>query len=154
MIQEVSQTALDLDMDGLMIETHFKPSVALSDADQQITPTQLLELKKSLVLRKTTALNKDFNNKLYELRKLIDQIDEKLVKIIGNRVSLVKEIGAYKKKNKVTILQIKRWFEIFNTRQKMGVNYNVDPQYVAEIFELIHKHSILTQTELMKKSND
>ena len=154
MIQEVSQTALDLDMDGLMIETHFKPSVALSDANQQITPIQLLKLKKSLVLRKTTALNKDFNNKLYELRKLIDQIDEKLVKIIGNRVSLVKEIGAYKKKNKVTILQIKRWFEIFNTRQKMGVNYNVDPQYVAEIFELIHKHSILTQTELMKKSND
>ncbi len=151
MIQEVAQTALDLNMDGLMVETHVSPQTALSDAEQQITPKQLANLISSLVLRETSAEDKNFNAQLKKLRKSIDEVDMKLLQVMGERTKLVQEIGRFKKENSVTILQIERWFEILKTRQEMGVSCDLENQMVSELFELIHKHSILTQTEIMKK---
>ena len=151
MIQEVAQTALDLNMDGLMVETHVSPQTALSDAEQQITPKQLANLISSLVLRETSAEDKNFNAQLKKLRKSIDEVDMKLLQVMGERTKLVQEIGRFKKENSVTILQIERWFEILKTRQEMGVSCDLENQMVSELFELIHKHSILTQTDIMKK---
>ena len=151
MIQEVAQTALDLNMDGLMVETHFFPQIALSDAEQQITPKQLAILISSLVLRETSAEDKNFNAQLKKLRESIDKVDMKLLHVMGERTKLVQEIGRFKKENSVTILQIERWFEILRTRQEMGVSCDLENQMVSELFELIHKHSILTQTDIMKK---
>ena len=151
MIQEVAQTALDLNMDGLMVETHVSPQIALSDAEQQITPKQLTILISSLVLRETSAEDKNFNAQLKKLRESIDEVDMKLLQVMGERTKLVQEIGRFKKENSVTILQIERWFEILKTRQEMGVSCDLENQIVSELFELIHKHSILTQTDIMKK---
>lgn len=151
MIQEVSQIALDLNMDGLMVETHISPQTALSDAEQQITPSQLANLISSLVLRDTSAEDKNFNIRLKKIRESIDEVDMKLIEVIGERTKLVQEIGRFKKENSVTILQIERWFEILKTRQEMGVSCDLENQMVSELFELIHKHSILTQTDIMKK---
>ncbi len=151
MIQEVAQTALDLNMDGLMVETHVSPQTALSDAEQQITPKQLAALISSLVLRETSAEDKNFNAQLKKLRESIDEVDMKLLQVLGERTKLVQEIGRFKKQNSVTILQIERWFEILKTRQGMGVSCDLENQMVSELFELIHKHSILTQTDIMKK---
>ena len=151
MIQEVAQTALDLNMDGLMVETHASPQTALSDAEQQITPKQLATLISSLVLRETSAEDKNFNVQLKKLRESIDEVDMKLLQVMGERRKLVQEIGRFKKENSVTILQIERWFEILKSRQEMGVSCDLENQMVSELFELIHKHSILTQTDIMKK---
>ncbi len=151
MIQEVAQTALDLNMDGLMVETHIFPQNALSDAEQQITPKQLTNLISSLVLRETSAEDKNFNAQLKKIRKSIDEVDMRLLQVMGERTKLVQEIGRFKKENSVTILQIERWFEILKTRQDMGISCDLENQMVSELFELIHKHSILTQSDIMKK---
>jgi chorismate mutase len=153
MLAEVSQTAMDLNMDGLMIETHYKPSVALSDAQQQITPDELSVLLDNLILRSSTHPNAQFRSALNKLRQEIDVIDKKLVDIVGQRTAIVQEIGRYKKENAVTILQIERWFEILSSRKEWGEDMTLDPQMIAELFELIHKHSVLTQSHILK-SND
>jgi chorismate mutase len=154
MIKEVSQTAMDLNMDGLMIETHFNPKIALSDAQQQITPDQLNHLIQSLVLRTEVAQNQDFNSQLDVIRQKIDAIDNELISTIGKRTELVKEIGRFKKQNGVTILQIQRWFEIIKTRQDWANSKEIDKSMVSELFELIHKHSVLLQTHIMNQNND
>ena len=151
MLSEVSQTAMDLNMDGLMIETHYNPSVALSDAHQQITPKELGVLLDNLILRTSTNSNTEFRTLLNNLRTEIDAIDKKLVDIVGQRTEIVREIGRYKKENAVTILQIERWFEILKSRKDWGHDTNLDPQMVGELFELIHKHSVLTQTHILNK---
>ena len=151
MLSEVSQTAMDLNMDGLMIETHYNPSVALSDAQQQITPNELGILLDNLILRTSTNANTEFRTLLNNLRTEIDAIDKKLVDIVGQRTEIVREIGRYKKENAVTILQIERWFEILKSRKDWGHDNNLDPQMVGELFELIHKHSVLTQTHILNK---
>ena len=151
MLSEVSQTAMDLNMDGLMIEAHYNPSVALSDAQQQITPNELGILLDNLILRTSTNTNTEFRTLLNNLRTEIDAIDKKLVDIVGQRTEIVREIGRYKKENAVTILQIERWFEILKSRKDWGNDTNLDPQMVGELFELIHKHSVLTQTHILNK---
>lgn len=151
MIQEISQTAMDLNMDGLMIETHCSPSEALSDANQQLTPQQLQVLLARLVHKKEVVNNQNFNDYLDSLRTEIDTVDGKLLSILKERTALVQEIGKYKKANEVTILQIERWFEILKTRQEEGALQGLNSKMVSELFELIHKHSVLIQTAIMKE---
>mgnify|MGYP001451279629 FL=1 len=151
MLSEVSQIAMDLNMDGLMIETHYNPSIALSDSQQQITPKELGVLLDNLILRTSTNSNTEFRTLLNNMRTEIDAIDKKLVDIVGQRTEIVREIGRYKKENAVTILQIERWFEILKSRKDWGNDTNLDPQMVGELFELIHKHSILIQTHILNK---
>lgn len=153
MIGEVSQTAMDLNMDGLMVEVHHQPHQALSDAQQQITPKQLNKILNKLILRTSTTPNVAFISLLNKLRSQIDTIDKQLVNVVSQRTELVKEIAKYKKENGVTILQIERWFEILKTRKQWGELTNLDPQMIADLFELIHKHSVLTQTHILNDND-
>ena len=152
MIAEVSQIAMDLNMDGLMIESHHKPSQALSDAQQQITPNRLIEILNDLILRTSTTPNPDFKSTLKNLRSQIDIIDKQLLEIVANRTEIVKEIGHFKKANNVTILQIERWFEILKSRKEWGEQFDLDTHAIAELFELIHKHSVLMQTHILNQN--
>ncbi len=116
----VAQKAFDLEMDGLMIETHIRPEEALTDKEQQITPEQLKELLSGLVIRKESGTI-EFENKLEELRSEIDKLDEELIDILRRRMNIVEEIGKYKKENNITILQLKRWSRVIRSRVDTGV---------------------------------
>ena len=153
MIEEVSQTAMDLNLNGLMIETHHNPKNAWSDAEQQITPDKLYQIITNLVLRKTTTDDNFLNIKLKEFRGNIDLMDRKIVSILSNRKEIVKQIAHFKKENKITIFQLERWFEILRFRKEDAVDFGMNEKMIAEIFELIHKYSILTQTKIMRNAN-
>jgi chorismate mutase len=153
MISSVCQTALDLSYDGLMIESHFNPAVALSDKDQQLTPAQVGELLSSLVLRNITVNDVVFNSLLEKLRHKIDLIDADILKMMAERMKVAREIGEYKKEHNMTILQLQRWQEIFRTRTKLGVEHELTPEFVAKMYELIHSESIHQQTQVMNRSD-
>ena len=149
LIESISQTAMDINLDGLMIESHTKPHLALSDAEQQITPSALKVILKSLVLRDAKLRDKAFKNELVNFRNEIDELDHKLLRLLNDRNSVVKQIADFKNRNQLTIFQIDRWFEILEDRTKSAESSDIDNQMVAEIFELIHKYSVLTQTKIM-----
>ena len=142
---------MDINLDGLMIETHNNPSKALSDSRQQITPDQLKEILNNLILRDTKLRDDLFSNKLLEFRNQIDLLDYKIIELINDRKNIVETIANFKNKNKLTIFQIERWFEILKTRKSIANDLELDNQMVSEIFELIHKYSILIQTKIMRQ---
>ncbi|MFH1320384.1 MAG: chorismate mutase [Bacteroidota bacterium] len=149
LLQRIAQKALDLDMAGLMIETHINPKAALSDAQQQITPTQLDELLSNLVYRKASSENIIFENRLEELREIIDKVDEDLLHALSKRMEVVREIGEFKRDNNITILQIKRWKKILRTRPDFGKALGLTEEFTKKLYKLIHKASIQKQTEIM-----
>ena len=149
LLQQVAQKAIDLDMVGLMIETHIDPAAALSDAGQQITPTELGELISSLTYREARIDNIQFENQLEELRNSIDNIDGELIAILTKRMAVVEKIGEYKRDNNVAILQIERWIEILRTRKITGEINDLSKEFIHAMFQLIHKESIQKQTEIM-----
>lgn len=149
LIYMVSQKAMDLNFDGLMIETHYDPDNAWSDKAQQVTPENLIEILAQLIIREKNSDNILFNKTLEELRENIDQIDKDLVHILHDRMRLVSQIGALKKENNITILQPERWADIFTTRQDWAKELNLTPEMVYQIFQLLHKESIRKQTEVM-----
>jgi chorismate mutase len=154
LVAEVAQTALDLQMDGLMIETHYQPENALSDADQQLTPAQLNDLFDNLIYRTPSSENALFQTALHDLRLEIDQIDTELLEIIARRKRIVEEIGHYKKDNNVTIFQIERWLEILRSRRENGAEIGLNENLVMEIFSLLHKYSIRLQNHIMHHSTE
>ena len=151
LIPEISQIAMDLDMNGLMIETHNNPSEALSDSEQQITPIKLKSILDNLVLRKKTFEDKILSLELNTLREKIDKLDQNIVETLNLRTDLVEEIAKFKLENNLTIFQLERWFEILYKRREQAINLGMDPKMVRDIFELIHKYSILIQSKIMKK---
>ncbi len=146
-LQMVSQKALDLDYDGLMIESHRDPSLALSDAQQQLTPKDLSLLIEQLVFKKSTTDNKEVQNQLDLLRHTIDEIDEELFHLLKKRLDVCESIGDYKKNHQMTAFQLKRWIEILESRAEWGKNLNMDAKFVEKICVLLHKESIRVQTE-------
>ncbi len=148
LIPHIAQKAMDLEMDGLMIESHHRPDSALSDAEQQITPNQLGELLDGLVIRDRSDRS-DFQDKLAEFRTQIDEIDDELLDILSKRMDIVNEIGAYKKDNKITILQLKRWSYIIENRIKKGVDQGLSKEFLVKVLKLIHIESMRIQTEIM-----
>ena len=151
LIEELSQIAMDLDMNGLMIETHHHPEIALSDANQQITPKNLSKLIDNLILRKKYFENNILSSELNNFRKKIDNLDMEIVEKVNLRIDLVEKIAELKMKNDLTIFQIERWFEILKNRKEQAIKLGVDPKMITDIFELIHKYSILIQSKIMKK---
>lgn len=149
LLSYVAQKALDLDMQGLMIESHIHPHQAWTDAKQQVTPTVLAEMMNNLQLRQPASENEDFTDALAELRKKIDKIDDQLIQKLGERMLLVEQIGTYKKENHVTILQVNRWDEIIKRGQNFGSALKLDPQFTKKFLELVHGESIRKQTEIM-----
>ena len=151
LVEDIAQTAMDINLDGLMIETHHNPSVALSDAEQQVTPKELNSIMNNLVLRDTKLRDEEFKGRLLNFRNQIDNFDAKIIELLNNRKQVVEHIANFKNENKLTIFQIDRWFEILNTRKENANLLGVDEQMIEEIFALIHKYSILTQTKIMRK---
>jgi chorismate mutase len=152
MLAEIAQKGMDLEMDGLMIESHIKPWAALSDAKQQIEPKNLQLLLDKIVLRKTSG-TKEFEDKLSDYRNQIDEIDEELLEILGRRMQVVNEIGEYKNQHEITILQLKRWSFIIEDRLKKGLKYNIEKNFLLELLELMHSESMRIQTEIMNKNS-
>jgi chorismate mutase len=151
-VGEVAQKAMNLGMYGLMIETHPNPKEAWSDAEQQITPDELHELLALLQLPDRTSFDPEFNNRLAQLRRIIDSIDEEMVQILAKRMQVVEKIGEYKKENNVTIFQLERWNEIMQTRTSLGENLQLNAEFIQRILQEIHKESIQIQTEILNKT--
>jgi chorismate mutase len=151
-VNEVAQKAMNLGMYGLMIETHPNPGVAWSDAEQQITPDELHELLALLQLPDRTSFDPEFNNRLAQLRRIIDSIDEEMIQILAKRMRVVEKIGEYKKENNVTIFQLERWNEIMQTRTTLGENLQLNAEFIQRILQEIHKESIQIQTDILNRT--
>lgn len=151
LIKEVSQEALDLNYDGLIIESHINPNKALSDAKQQITPTELFNILEELVIRDIKSSDSNINTVLSELRLQIDSLDKNLLEILEQRIKITEDIGQYKKDNNITILQQDRWSNILEKAIKSGLSMNLSEDFVTKIFKAIHQESINKQTRIMNK---
>ncbi|MFM6954472.1 MAG: chorismate mutase [Sphingobacteriaceae bacterium] len=147
----IAQKALDLDMQGLMIESHIDPSVAWTDAKQQLTPVALAELMDRLTQRKADLQDAEFVDKLAVLRNQIDKIDDQIIQKMAERMGIVEQIGAYKRDSGVTILQVSRWDEILHKRADFAKALKLDLPFVGKLLELIHNESIRKQTEIMNQ---
>ncbi len=154
LIPIVAQKAIDLSMDGLMIETHCSPSEALSDAKQQIKPNELIQLINQLEHRIASSDNVEFTNALLELRNGIDKIDDQLVELLAKRMEVIKQIGQYKKDNNVTIFQLKRWNEILKSTNLTAKSLELNEAFISTIYNDIHEESIRQQTEIMNPKKD
>jgi chorismate mutase len=144
-ILDVSQTALDLEYDGFMIETHIDPDNAWSDAKQQITPAQLDQITKDLRIRKHSSSKEEFHVKLNAYRKELDLIDNHLIDVFSDRMGISEQIGILKNKENVAILQSGRWSEILDSMVKLGKDKGLNEEFVKEIFKAIHVESIKIQ---------
>jgi chorismate mutase len=147
-IQPIAQEALNLNMEGLMIETHFDPESALSDAKQQLTPNQLSVLIDNLVFRSQSTDSSEFITNLEALRNQIDSIDYQLIELIGERMKIVENIGRYKRDNNITILQIKRWTDILESRKELAAKIGISESFIKSILKLIHEESITIQKDI------
>ncbi len=154
LISAISQRALDLDMQGLMIETHRDPDNAWTDAKQQVTPAALEMIVDSLVIRESQISDPAFENVLEQLRQDIDLIDERIIQILAERMKLVEQIGNYKRDNGVTILQVQRWDEILSKRTQLGTALNLKKEFVKKMLELVHSESIRKQNEIMNAKTE
>lgn len=152
LIAMVAQKALDLDMSGLMIESHPNPDAAWSDAKQQVTPAALTEIIRGLVVRTVSSEDKTFKDTLGLLREQIDHIDDEIMQKMANRMKISRQIGQYKKDNNVTILQVSRWEEIIHTRVALGKAMGLDEGFTKELLRLVHHESIQVQTGVMNQS--
>jgi chorismate mutase len=150
LIFEISQKAMDLNFDGLMIETHINPEKAWSDAEQQVTPERLSEILSELKIRQDSSSDQLFNDQLDELRRKIDNIDREVLETLAARMAIVEKIGEYKKENNVTTYQVKRWDDIMKNRSEQAKKMNLNTEFVIEIYKIIHEESIRKQTEIMK----
>jgi chorismate mutase len=149
MIFEVSQTALDLNFNGLMIETHTNPDKAWSDAAQQVTPDSLIKLMEDLKIRKATDTEADYRNALNTLRTQIDVIDHQLIDILGKRMKIADAIGELKKDKNVAVLQSKRWNEILGKMILEGEQNKLSEEFILRVFKAIHQESINHQEKIM-----
>jgi len=152
LIPYIAQKAMDLDMEGLMIEAHINPLMAKSDAKQQLNPAELDQLLKSLVLREKHSHNEDFINQLEQLRSVIDQLDEELINKFSSRMEIIEKIGEYKYENNVTILQLERWEQILKHRSFLADKVGLSDDFIKKMLELIHQESIRVQTSVMNNT--
>ncbi|MBN1598140.1 MAG: bifunctional 3-deoxy-7-phosphoheptulonate synthase/chorismate mutase type II [Bacteroidales bacterium] len=148
---EISQKAMDLNFDGLIIESHITPDKALSDAAQQITPDALELMLKKLVLRKADINSAVIMHSLEELRHQIDKFDDKLIDILEQRMKIAERIGKYKKKNNITILQSSRWDELLHQRISSAEKKGLSEDFIIKVFRAIHQESINHQTKVMNE---
>jgi len=147
----IAQQALDLGYDGLMTEVHPRPDEAWSDAEQQITPFTYGELVRHLIARKLTTSNADFLKSLDFLRHQIDDIDERLLQLLGSRMKLVSQIGECKKQNNVSIYQPIRWNEILEQAMEKGAALGLSGEFVVAVLKAVHEESIGHQSKVMNE---
>lgn len=152
MIYDISQEAMDLNFDGLLIESHRCPEKAWSDASQQVTPDELKGIMDKIVLREAQIGDKP-RVTLDELRKEIDSIDAQLLELLKSRMKVSEKIGEYKFKNNITILQTRRYDEVMNKRKAQADKVGLNPEFVLKVYEHIHEESVECQNEIMNKEH-
>ena len=148
---DVAQKAINLDFDGIMVESHINPDEAWSDAKQQITPEQFGAMLSAIEWRKEDINSDDFHAALEKFRQQINHIDDELMQLIGQRMKIAKQIGQYKKDNNITILQTNRWNEILERAYQRGEVLGLSQEFVSRYMDAIHLESINLQNKLMNK---
>jgi chorismate mutase len=148
---KVSQKAMDLNFEGLMIESHITPDDAWSDSEQQVTPEGFGELIRSLVIRDSNSENPTFNTALDEFRHHIDEIDEQIIQLIAKRMDIAREIGKNKKENNIAILQMSRWEEVLKARSEFAQTKGLSKKFSGHYLREIHNESIRQQTAIMNE---
>jgi len=152
MIFDVSQTALDLNFDGLMIETHCDPDNAWSDAAQQVTPKRLVQIMRDLRIRKETDEEAEYSSELSNLRAQIDIFDNQLIDTLGKRMRISDRIGELKKQRNVAVLQSTRWNAILGKMILEGESHGLSEEFVLRMFKAIHQESINHQERIINAS--
>jgi chorismate mutase len=147
-LQEVAQKAIDLDFDGLIIESHIDPDNAWSDAKQQITPERLGEMLSNIIWRREDIPSEEYHAALDKLRAQINHLDDELMQILGQRMKVAEKIGQYKKDNNITILQTARWNEILDRAFKKGEKMGLSKEFITKYFDAVHLESINHQTKV------
>ncbi len=148
---EIIQKAMDLNFDGLIIESHCDPSCALSDAAQQVTPNDLDKMLKSIIIRNPNGQSKESYQELKEYRAQIDSFDKMLLNLLEERMEIVKKIGRFKKNNNLTILQSTRWEQIIEKNLEEGSSRGFSELFINRLFKAIHQESIEYQTKIMNE---
>jgi chorismate mutase len=146
---DVAQKAIDLDFDGLIIESHIDPDNAWSDAKQQVTPERLAELLDSIKWRHETTTEKEFITALEKLREQINHIDDELMQLLGQRMKIADKIGTYKKDNNITILQTNRWNAILERAFVKGEKLGLSKEFITKYYDAVHMESINHQNKIM-----
>lgn len=150
-IASVSQKALDLEMQGLMIEVHPNPRKALTDAKQQLNILQFRQLMSMLVFRSACTEKPDH---LEELRASIDELDDEFLRILSRRFQVITEMGILKRDQNLTILQLDRWNTLLNDRLQKGTDLGIDSRFILRLLEIIHDESIRLQEEVMNRKGE
>ena len=148
-IQEISQTSLDLGLDGLMIESHCDPTCALSDAKQQLTPKDLGTMLGDLVVRENDSDSPEYKENIHQLRAKIDVIDESLLYLLASRMDISRQIGRYKKENNIAILQTNRWDSLLEKVIQRGAEQGLSEKFVTTVFNAIHDASVQVQSGIL-----
>jgi chorismate mutase len=149
LLSSISQKAMDLDYQGLMLETHCNPEVALSDKEQQVTPEILKHILDGLVIRNTQSDDVKFQRDLTELRTNIDRLDTSLLELLGKRMEVAQQIGELKKDNNITVLQSGRWDEIVQRVHMRASKFGFSEEFTDKLFKAIHEESIRLQEDIM-----
>ena len=147
LVAPLCQQAMDLGMNGLIVESHCDPDKAWSDAKQQVTPDVLDYILSLIVLRDTTVTTEGINS----LRKQIDELDNQLMELLSKRMRVCREIGQYKKEHNMTVLQASRYNEILDKRGAQGALCGMEPSFIKTIFEAVHEESVRQQIEIINK---
>jgi len=154
-ILELSQKAMDLGLEGLMIESHCNPSCALSDAKQQLTPAELEDLLYNQIkVRDNDTDNASYKEGIVSLRAQIDVIDDNLIYTLGRRLAISKRIGQYKKDNNIAILQTSRWDSLLAKAVENGKAQGLPEEFVKAVFVAIHEASVRAQNEILSGKNE
>ena len=148
-LQATAQKAIDLDFDGLMIESHIDPDNAWSDAKQQITPERLAEMLGEIRWRKEDVPSEEFHHALEKLREQINHVDDELMQLIAQRMNIAEKIGEYKKNNNVTILQSTRWNEILEKAINKAAKIGLSEEFITKYMDAVHMESINRQNNIM-----
>ncbi|MFO8066115.1 MAG: chorismate mutase, partial [Bacteroidales bacterium] len=154
LILQICQHAIDLDMDGFMVETHYNPEKALTDARQQITPKALSELWDKLEFKSQFVEKPLQMQRIEMMRDEIDSIDHHILELLAKRMDVVKDIGLLKQKQKITILQIKRWNNIFENRLAFGKKLGIESGFLKKLLQALHQESIRIQRDLEQKTKN
>jgi chorismate mutase len=147
LVAPLSQEAMDLGFDGLIIESHCSPDEAWSDKQQQVTPDVLSYILHTLVMRETTQTTEN----LAELRQQIDHLDNDLLALMAKRMRISREIGQYKKEHSMPILQAKRYDEILSKRGSQAVELGINPDFIRMLLQAIHEESVHEQMKILNK---
>lgn len=145
LIQPLSQQAMDLGFDGLIVESHCNPDVAWSDAKQQVTPETLSQILSGLIIRDSAKTTED----LTVLRRQMDEIDEKILEILSKRMRISMEMAQCKKESSMSVLQTERYDEILKRRSEQGASMGMSPEFIKDVFEAIHSESVKKQLSIV-----